>query len=368
MEFRESTLEGLVMTIDKEFWKNKKVFITGHTGFKGSWLCVWLNKLGASVSGYALAPPTTPSLYDTANVSSCVNSFIGDIRDLKQLSSVLQEVEPDIVIHMAAQSLVRESYSDPIGTYTTNVIGVANLLEAVRCISSVKCVLNITSDKCYENKEWLWGYRENDILGGHDPYSSSKACAELISNAYRQSFFHESEIALATARAGNVIGGGDWAKDRIIPDAISSFIENKPLHVRNQNAIRPWQHVLEPLSGYLLLCEKMVKQPVNFTGAWNFGPNDRDAQPVSSLVDILTERWGNGAQWYSNKEDSLHEAHYLKLDCSKVKSLLNWKPVWSLERSVDETVNWYKAWHQKFDMAEYTLRQIDIYQQEQIEV
>ena len=264
-------MESLV--IDPIFWKGRKVFITGHTGFKGSWISLWLEQLGAKVTGYALEAPTNPSMFHIVKVEkTLVDSMHGDIRDTATLTIAMLEAEPEIVIHMAAQSLVRDSYSDPVGTYSTNVMGTVNLLEAVRKTPSVKAVLNITSDKCYENKEWIWGYRENEAMGGHDPYSNSKGCAELVSSAYRRSFLQDAGIALATARAGNVIGGGDWAKDRIVPDAISAFIENKPLIVRNPMAIRPWQHVLEPLSGYLMLCQQLINQPEDYAEGLEFWP------------------------------------------------------------------------------------------------
>ena len=353
--------------IDLNFWQDRNVFITGHTGFKGSWLSLWLGQLGARVTGYALEAPTKPSMFQVSNVDdSLVKSINGDIRDAIVLTSAMLEAEPEIVIHMAAQSLVRDSYSDPVATYSTNVMGTVNLLEAVRKSSSVKAVLNITSDKCYENKEWIWGYRENEAMGGHDPYSSSKGCAELVSSAYRRSFLQQADIALATARAGNVIGGGDWAKDRIVPDAIRAFIEKQTLIVRNPAAVRPWQHVLEPLSGYLMLCQQLVNHPEGYTVGWNFGPNDEDVQPVSTLADIMTRSWAGNAHWQLGDGAHPHEAQSLKLDCTRAKALLKWKPVWNLDRALDETVQWYKSWHHQKDMHEFTLRQIQIYQQEHI--
>ena len=351
--------------IDPIFWKGRKVFITGHTGFKGSWISLWLGQLGAKVTGYALEAPTNPSIFQITKVDKVlVNSIHGDMRDAATLTNAMLDAEPEIVIHMAAQSLVRDSYTDPVGTYSTNVMGAVNLLEAVRKTPSINAVLNITSDKCYENKGWIWGYRENEAMGGHDPYSSSKGCAELVSLAYRRSFLQEAGIALATARAGNVIGGGDWAKDRIVPDAISAFIENKPLIIRNPMAIRPWQHVLEPLSGYLTLCQQLINHPEEYAEGWNFGPNDEDAEPVSILADTMVRLWGNNAQWLLDEGEHPHEAHYLKLDCSMAKTLLKWKPIWGLGHALDETVKWYKSWHNKKDMCEFTLRQIESYQQE----
>jgi len=356
--------------IDPDFWKNRKVFLTGHTGFKGSWLSLWLAQLGAEVTAYSLAAPTKPAMCQLAAVDATLEKSIhGDIRDAAALTTALQEAEPEIVIHLAAQSLVRDSYTDPVETYSTNVMGTVNLLEAVRKTSSIKAVLNITSDKCYDNKEQMQSYSENDAMGGHDPYSSSKGCAELVSSAYRRSFLQDAGVALATARAGNVIGGGDWAKDRIVPDAICAFIEKKPLVVRNPMAIRPWQHVLEPLSGYLILCQQLIKQPEEHAKGWNFGPNDENAQPVSTLTDIMTKSWADGASWQLDDETHSHEthpheAHYLKLDCTQAKTALEWRPVWGLERALDETVQWYKAWHNKKDMHKVTLQQIINYQQE----
>jgi len=353
--------------IDISFWQDRKVFITGHTGFKGSWLSLWLQQLGAKVTGYSLEPPTTPSIFENAKVSAVIaNSITGNICDAKLFTSSMQQAKPEIIIHMAAQSLVRDSYTDPVGTYATNVMGTVNMLEAVRNTPSVKAVLNITTDKCYENKEWVWGYRENEPMGGHDPYSSSKACAELISSAYRNSFLDNEGIALATARAGNVIGGGDWAKDRIVPDAMRAFMDNESLLIRNPVATRPWQHVLEPLSGYIMLCQKLIEQPENFAEGWNFGPDDEGAQPVSILADIMVRCWGNDAQWRVDNNEHPHEARYLKLDCSKAKNLLKWKPVWCLERALDETVQWYKAWHHNKDMYEFTMSQINTYQEEHL--
>ena len=355
------------MVIDAVFWKGRRVFLTGHTGFKGSWLSLWLNQLGAKVTGYALDLPTDPSIFDDAEVNTAVEKNItGDIRDIEFFTNAMQQAEPEIVIHMAAQPLVRDSYVDPVGTYATNVMGTINMLEAVRNTPTAKAVLNITTDKCYMNNEWIWGYRENEPMGGHDPYSSSKGCAELVSTAYRKSFLQDAGIALATARAGNVIGGGDWAKDRIVPDAMRAFMENKPLLVRNPTATRPWQHVLEPLAGYLMLSQKLIEQPENFSEGWNFGPNEEDAQPVSMLTDIMANSWGEGAQCRMDKGDHPHEAQYLKLDCTKAKNLLQWEPIWRLERALNETVLWYRAWHQNKNMNEFTINQINAYQQEHL--
>jgi len=351
--------------IDTDFWKGRQVFLTGHTGFKGGWLSLWLKQLGADVTGYALESPTYPSFFNDVTVSGALKqSIYGDMRDTDSLTKAIQYSKPEIVIHMAAQSLVRESYYDPVGTYSTNVIGTVNLFEAVRKTSSIKAVLNITTDKCYENKEWDWGYREIDQMGGHDPYSSSKGCAELVSTAYRHSFFKQKGIQLATARAGNVIGGGDWARDRIIPDAIRAFINNKTLLVRNPLAIRPWQHVLDPLYGYLILCQQLVYAPDEYAEGWNFGPNGGDTQTVSKLVDIMVNSWGGQAFWEMDEGGHPHESHMLKLDCSKANNQLKWKPIWNFERAIDETVQWYKAYHNKEDIYQFTLNQIENYQQE----
>lgn len=353
------------MVINQRFWCGRKVFVTGHTGFKGSWLCLWLQQLGAKVTGYALEPPTTPSIFTEAKVEKGLEkSIVGDVRDAEFFTQFMQQVEPEIVIHMAAQPLVRYSYANPVDTYSTNIMGTVNMLEAVRKTPSVKAVLNITSDKCYENVKCVQGYREDDPMGGYDPYSSSKGCAELISSAYRKSFLQNEGIALATARSGNVIGGGDWAKDRIVPDAMRAFIANKTLLVRNPHATRPWQHVLEPLTGYLLLCQKLVEQSEGFAEGWNFGPDGEDAKPVSTLADIMIRSWGGDARWNSDGGKHVHEANYLKLDCLKAKTLLKWKPVWHLERGLEETVQWYKAWHQKQEMHSYTVDQIEVYQKE----
>ena len=353
--------------IDPSFWKDRKVFLTGHTGFKGSWLSLWLKQLGANVSGYALEAPTDPAIFEIARVQQALQQSVhADIRDAAAFTQAMQDASPEIVIHMAAQSLVRDSYSDPVGTYSTNVMGTVNMLEAARKTTSVKAILNVTTDKCYENNERTWGYNETEPMGGHDPYSNSKGCAELVSAAYRKSFLRDAGIDLATARAGNVIGGGDWAKDRIIPDAVRAFTNNKPLMIRNPLATRPWQHVLEPLSAYLLLCQQLIEKPKEFDQGWNFGPNDEDAQPVSALANIMTKAWGEKSQWQPDEGAHQHEARDLKLDCSKAKTLLKWNPIWDLEQAVTETVQWYKAWHSKKDMHEFTLQQITNYQQDHL--
>ena len=351
-----------------EFWRGKKVFLTGHTGFKGSWLSLWLQQMGAQVTGYALQPPTNPSLFEVANVAQGMVSIIGDIRDAETLSKAMRDAAPDIVIHMAAQPLVRYSYVNPVETYSTNVMGTVQLLEAVRQTPSVRAVVNVTSDKCYDNKEWVWGYRENEAMGGFDPYSNSKGCAELVTSAYRNSFFNpekyaDHRVALASGRAGNVIGGGDWADDRLIPDILRAISDNKPVVIRSPHAIRPWQHVLEPLSGYLLLAEKLYTQGVAYAEGWNFGPADEDAKPVQWIVEQLTQQWGEGASWQLDGGEHPHEAHYLKLDCSKAKMRLDWQPRWHLGHTLEMIVAWQQAWLAKQDMRSFTLKQIEQYAQ-----
>ena len=352
--------------MNAEFWQGKRVLLTGHTGFKGSWLSIWLQSMGAQIVGYALAPPTRPSLFDVASVEKGMTSIIHDIRDLEHLKKVFTEHQPQIVIHMAAQPLVRYSYIEPVETYSTNVMGVVNLFEAVRCIQSVKAVVNVTTDKCYENREWIWGYRETEAMGGYDPYSSSKGCAELVTAAYRNSYFHPDKhhkhgVAIASARAGNVIGGGDWADDRLIPDIMRAISENKPVHIRNPNAIRPWQHVLEPLSGYLVLAQKLYEEGETYAESWNFGPNDEDAKPVQWIAENLTTAWGEGASWVLDAAEHPHEAHYLKLDCSKAKTRLDWHPRWHLEEALKRIVDWQKQYQQGADIKTEMLNQISSY-------
>ena len=361
-------MESMVM--DKNFWAHKRVFLTGHTGFKGSWLSLWLHQLGADVTGYALAPPTTPNLFDVANVSQGMRSLIGDVRDAQNLERCMKIAEPEIVIHMAAQSLVRYSYDNPVETYATNIMGAVNVLDAVRKASGVRAVVNVTSDKCYENKEWLWGYRENERMGGHDPYSSSKSCAELITAAYRSSFFCADDypkhgVAVASVRAGNVIGGGDWAADRLIPDIIRGIQSGQSLKVRSPNSVRPWQHVLEPLCGYLLLAQKLCSDGMAYAGGWNFGANDDDSKPVRWIVEQIISRWegGGGASWELDVDSHPHEAHQLKLDCSKAKAELGWLPRWSLGDSLRLVVEWHKSYIQGHDMRNVTVRQIEDYSQ-----
>lgn len=348
------------------FWTDRKVLVTGHTGFKGGWLSLWLQSMGAEVAGYALNPPTHPCFFDAADVGRGMRSTIGDIRDLAHLQSVFSEFRPEIVFHLAAQPLVRHSYVDPVETYSTNVMGTVHLLEAVRKTPGVRAVVNVTSDKCYENREWVWGYRENEPMGGYDPYSNSKGCSELVTAAFRNSFFNpaahpEHGVALASARAGNVIGGGDWAADRLIPDILRAIEGNKPVVIRSPHAIRPWQHVLEPLSGYLLLAQSLHEAGAGFAQGWNFGPDDGDAKPVSWIVENLTKAWGDGANWVVDGGAHPHEAHYLKLDCSKAKADLGWHPRWSLEAALRKIIEWHRAWLGGSDMRSMSMKQIESY-------
>ncbi len=366
MAKRSCAMEGMGMK--REFWQGKRVFLTGHTGFKGSWLSLWLQQLGAELTGYALAPATTPNLFETAGVAAGMTSIIGDIRDPAKLMQAMQAAQPDIVIHMAAQPLVRYSYANPVETYSTNVMGVVYLLEAIRQTPSVHAVVNVTSDKCYENREWLWGYRENEAMGGYDPYSNSKGCAELVTSAYRNSYFNPADyqrhgVALASARAGNVIGGGDWAEDRLIPDIMRSIEQAKPVQIRSPHAIRPWQHVLEPLSGYLLLAEQLFSSGSEFAEGWNFGPRPQDAQPVAWIVDTLTRIWGQGASYQIDPAGAdLHEAHYLRLDCSKAQTRLDWQPRWTLHTALEHICSWHQAHLAGADMQDITIQQIKAFE------
>jgi CDP-glucose 4,6-dehydratase len=348
------------------FYSGKRVFLTGHTGFKGSWLCMWLHALGADVHGYALEPPTDPSLFQLCGIDTLVHTTIADVRDRKTLVESMSSARPEIVIHMAAQPLVRDSYKMPVETYEINVMGTVNLFEAVRASSSVKAVINITTDKCYENKEWAWGYRENEALGGYDPYSNSKACSELVTAAYRSSYFNPLHyamhgVAVASARAGNVIGGGDWATDRLIPDFLRAVLKNEKVLIRCPHAIRPWQHVLEPLGGYLILAQKIFENGPRYAGAWNFGPDDSDARPVEWLVNRLCTQWGENASYAIDTGAHPHEAHYLKLDCSKAKSELGWRPRWTLDKALDSIVQWTKNYQHGHDVKKTCLQQIEEY-------
>ncbi|MBL6986254.1 MAG: CDP-glucose 4,6-dehydratase [Methylobacter sp.] len=352
--------------VKPSFWADKVVLLTGHTGFKGGWLSLWLQSMGAKVIGYALAAPTKPSLFDVANVVDGMVSIEADIRDFAALSAAFKKYQPEIVIHMAAQPLVRYSYVNPIETYSTNVMGTVHVLEAARLTNSVRAIVNVTSDKCYENREWAWGYRENEPMGGYDPYSNSKGCAELVASAYRSSYFNADNftdhgVALASARAGNVIGGGDWAEDRLIPDIMRAIIQGRPVNIRNPHAIRPWQHVLEPLSGYLMLAQKLFENGAVYGEGWNFGPSDEDAKPVSWIVDQLTKTWGENASWVLDDGNNPHEAHYLKLDCSKAKARLDWHPRWHLDETLAAIVDWHTAHQAGENMRDFSLAQIQTY-------
>jgi CDP-glucose 4,6-dehydratase len=341
------------------FWNGKRVLLTGHTGFKGSWLSLWLQSVGVDLWGYALQPPTDPSLFELARVAEGMNSVIGDVCDRKHLQKVIAECKPEIVIHMAAQSVVRSSYTDPVSTYSTNVMGTVNLLEAIRQVGNVRVVVNVTTDKCYENKEWVWGYRENDPLGGYDPYSSSKACSELVTSSYRDSFFHPSEyanhgVAIASARAGNVIGGGDWTPDGLVADITKSLLSKQPILIRNPYATRPWQHVLDALNGYLTLAEKLYNNGSAFADAWNFGPYESSIKPVGWLVDQLLSLWGENVHWEQDKGYQPHEANSLSLDCSKARLKLGWEPKLSLIEALEQIIVWTKSYQSGEDMQEIT--------------
>lgn len=351
------------MNLFNNVYQNRKVLITGHTGFKGSWLCLMLNQLGADVYGYALEPPTQPSLFYEAKIDKLITSYIGDIRDLDYHQEVMQKVHPEIVIHMAAQPLVRDSYKIPVETYSINVMGTVHLLEACRNTPSVKAIVNVTTDKCYENKEWHWGYRENEPMGGYDPYSNSKGCSELVTSSYRNSFFNIKNyeihrVALASARAGNVIGGGDWANDRLIPDFIRSISKGEKLRIRSPYAIRPWQHVLEPLTGYLTLAAKLYTEGAQYAQAWNFGPDDNDACNVEWITKSICDLWGEGASFEIDQNPQPHEANYLKLDCSKAKVDLGWHQIWNIQTTLEKIVNWNKAYNKGADVRELTKSQI----------
>jgi len=347
--------------INPDFWKEKKVFLTGHTGFKGSWLSLWLQQIGAEVTGFSLPPPTQPSLFELANVAKGMTSLIGDIRDVEKLSSALKESKAEIVFHLAAQPLVRLSYKTPVDTYSTNVMGTVNLLEAIRRSNVVRSAVIVTTDKCYENREWVWGYREDEPMGGHDPYSNSKGCAELVVSAYRRSFFSDPKgPQIASARAGNVIGGGDFAEDRLIPDIVRAALSKQKLTIRNPNATRPWQHVLEPLSGYLLLAERLYHENgSSFAEGWNFGPIEADSLPVSKIVDLIFAEWGDAScQINFGTSSEMHEAQLLKLDISKAKKNLGWHPSLNIKESIALTSKWYHEFAMNKNLHEFTLAQI----------
>ena len=367
MEFREGAVEAMELSamsdavVDPAFWRGKRVLLTGHTGFKGGWLSLWLQQLGAEVQGLALAPPAGDNLFDAARVGDGMASTIGDIRDLAVVCRTMAAFRPEIAIHMAAQPLVRLSYAEPVATYATNVMGTVHVLEAVRQTPGVRVVVNVTTDKCYENREWAWGYREDEPMGGHDPYSNSKGCAELVSSAWRRSFFQQGGPALATARSGNVIGGGDWATDRLVPDILHAFENNEPALIRNPHSTRPWQHVLEPLSGYLALAQRLWHEGAAFAEAWNLGPRDEDARPVQWIVERLAQQWGGDARWQLDGAAHPHEAHFLKLDISKARARLGWQPRWRLAEALEHIVTWHRAWLAGADVRALCLRQIDQY-------
>ena len=356
-------MEGLVSS---DFWRGKRVLVTGHTGFKGAWLCVWLTEMGADVTGYAL-PPEGEGVFHDCSVADRMRSHIGDLAELDGLKRTFAESQPEVIFHLAAQALIRRSYREPLATLSTNVLGTAHVLEAVRSTNSVRSVVVVTTDKCYENREWVWGYREVDPLGGRDPYSASKAAAEIVTAAYRESFFpaarhHEHRTAIATARAGNVIGGGDWAEDRLVPDIMRALTAGRPVPVRNPQAIRPWQHVLEPLAGYLKLAQRLYLDGARFASAWNFGPPVEGARPVSWVVDYVLSRWEGNQGAVSYDGGSLHEAHYLKLDSTKAMDELRWHPVLSLEGALDSVIEWHQARRRNQPMYDFTVRQIRDYE------
>jgi CDP-glucose 4,6-dehydratase len=359
-----------MVNINADFWCGRSVFVTGHTGFKGGWLTLWLHQLGAKVHGYALDPPTEPALFEVARVATVLASDMrADLADLAQLKSALRKAQPEVIFHLAAQPLVRESYVDPLGTLASNVMGTAHVLEAARSVDSIHAIVLITTDKVYENRECVYPYREVDPLGGHDPYSASKAAAEIVAASYRASFFtgetgHQARVA--TARAGNVIGGGDWAADRLIPDLMRAFTKGEQAKVRSPHAIRPWQHVLEPLYGYLMLTERLWQDGPEFAVGWNFGPLEADVRPVSDMAQALVAQWGDGAAWGVDGDAHPHETRDLRLDSTKARARLGWQPRWSLDQALTETVAWYKAWAGGQDMRAFTLSQIDTYCQELI--
>jgi CDP-glucose 4,6-dehydratase len=356
-----------------DIYKNKKVLITGHTGFKGAWLTFWLKELGAEVLGYSLESPTNPSLFNTLKLKNEIHHVIGNILDEEKLLNTFKNFKPEIVFHLAAQPLVRLSYKEPKLTYETNVIGTLNVLESIRKTESVKVSVNITTDKCYENKEWIYGYRENDPMGGYDPYSSSKGCAELLISSYRNSFFNPKDYgqshntSISSVRAGNVIGGGDWAEDRLIPDCIKSLIKKENIYLRNPSSIRPWQHVLEPLSGYLLLGSKMLEDKTKYCEGWNFGPDDKEILSVEDVVKNAIKVWGEGS-YTINPDNQIHEANFLKLDISKARFYLNWSPVYSTFESIEKTVYWYKEYYNKSNMIDFTKNQINEYMKKSLNV
>jgi CDP-glucose 4,6-dehydratase len=344
--------------MNAEFWKGRKVLVTGHTGFKGSWLALWLRDLGADVAGIALEPPSEPSLFEIARIADGIDDHRMDVRNFADVNRAVQQCQPSVVFHLAAQALVRQGYETPLETYDTNVMGTANVLEAIRQCPSVRAAVIVTSDKCYENRETNHAYGEDEPLGGYDPYSSSKACAEIVTSAYRRSFLASGHAAVATVRAGNVIGGGDWAKDRLVPDLMRAFARRDAASIRNPHAVRPWQHVLEPLGGCMTLARRLADEGQPFATAWNFGPDAGGARTVREIVEIAAANWGTGARWVLDSGDQLHEANLLSLDARKARDGLQWKPHWSLDDSVRETVDWYRAYVDGVDMRDFTLQQI----------
>jgi CDP-glucose 4,6-dehydratase len=351
------------MNPSRDFWKGKRVLVTGHSGFKGAWLSLWLHSLGAKVQGFSLAPQTNPNLYELAGLDKTISSTFGDIRDFAKLDSVMNEFQPEVIFHLAAQALVRASYTDPVGTYATNVMGTVHLLESARKCKSVRAIVNVTSDKCYENREWAWSYRENDPMGGYDPYSSSKGCAELVTSAYRRSFFGgDREVGLASARAGNVIGGGDWSEDRLIPDCIRALSAQKPISIRNPKSVRPWQHVLEPLRGYLILAEHLHASPAMFSEGWNFGPEASQAMPVEWIVGHITRLWGPDSNWeVVSQAEAPHEAQMLRLDSSLAQARLHWCPKLDLKDALGWIVEWHRRLENKESAQALVLSQIEEY-------
>lgn len=348
-------------TVDPMFWKGRRVLLTGHTGFKGSWLSLWLQALGAQVRGIALAPPTDPALFEVAGVAAGMDHCLADIRDYSAIWPLIHDFRPQIVLHLAAQPLVRHSYAEPVATFATNVMGTVHVLEAARHVGTVEAVVNVTTDKCYENRGWVWGYREDEPMGGQDPYSGSKGCAELVTSSYRQSFMNSAGIALASGRAGNVIGGGDWAADRLVPDILRAFERREPVRIRNPQATRPWQHVLEPLSAYLLLAQRLLEDRRAWSEGWNFGPRDEDAKPVGWIVERMVGLWGQDAAWVIDDGSHPHEAHYLKLDISKAGSRLGWRPRWNLGTALEKIITWHQAWRASEDVHKVCLEQIAEY-------
>jgi CDP-glucose 4,6-dehydratase len=353
--------------LNRSFWRGRRVFVTGHTGFKGSWLSLWLNSLGATTTGFALEPPTQPNFFEQAHVSDSIRSITGDIRDFESLKRAIAECRPEVIIHMAAQSVVRRGYDDPIETYSSNVMGTVHLFEAVRRLKHHCVIVNVTSDKCYANNEWLWGYRESEPMGGHDPYSNSKGCAELVTTAFRDSYFpavsfEQHGVGIGSGRAGNVIGGGDWTSNQLIPDLMRAFLAGEPCLIRNPAAIRPWQFVLEPLRGYLKLAEKLSENAAKFATGFNFGPADSDAKPVSWIADKLVGCWGNPAKWTRDSASHLHEAHFLKLDASQAKFYLDWSPMIPLDQALNWIVEWYRGYEAGDDLRRITMAQISKYE------